>query len=285
MGDVVGILDKFGDVMVEYNYDAWGKPVRMRGILANAIGRRNPFMYRGYILDSETDMYYLTNRYYTPVRSDFISSDLMIDEKSSYAYCSNNPIMLGDWSGQAGEKSESSGSISDFMRDGFYAIVYQGNYHYNPKHYGCYEKIDRIVMYIPYQDIQYYVNAQYYNDYDPIEFVQESILDETVSAAVGKAADVIDELYAGYGKRLSFLLSLIDIGNKFSEKLENQKLKEKQEAAHQKAVNRKTGLIVDITQTTLDRYLIGAFGWEHFGKTRDIEIQYYEATDYFNLGR
>ena len=76
-------------------------------------------MYRGYIWDSETDLYYLTNRYYTPVHSVFACADLTIDEKSPYAYCSNNPTMLGDWSGHSGEKSEFSGTITDFMRDGF----------------------------------------------------------------------------------------------------------------------------------------------------------------------
>ena len=284
-GDIVGILDKSGNIVVEYNYNAWGELILVKGSLANTIGRRNPFMYRGYIWDSETDLYYLTNRYYTPVHSVFACADLTIDEKSPYAYCSNNPTMLGDWSGHSGEKSESSGTITDFMRDGFWAVVCHGNYHYNPKYYGGREKIDTIVMYIPYQDIQYYINAQYYHDFDPIEIFQESLLDETVSVVVEKATDVIDELYAGYGKRLSRLFSLIDVGKKFFEKLEEEETKNKQGAAHQKALNRKTGLIVVVTQTTVDRRLIGAFGWEPFGKTKDTDIEYYEATDYFNSRR
>ena len=45
-GDVVGILDTNGTRVVEYEYDAWGKPVSIEGSLKTTLGRFNPFRYR-----------------------------------------------------------------------------------------------------------------------------------------------------------------------------------------------------------------------------------------------
>ena len=57
-GDIVGILDSSGNLVVEYKYDAWGKPIATTGSLAATLGTRNPFRYRGYIYDEETELYY-----------------------------------------------------------------------------------------------------------------------------------------------------------------------------------------------------------------------------------
>ena len=50
-GDIVGILDSTGALVVEYKYDAWGKPLSVTGSLADTLGVRNPFRYRGYFFD------------------------------------------------------------------------------------------------------------------------------------------------------------------------------------------------------------------------------------------
>ena len=65
-GDVVGILDSGGALVVEYKYDAWGKLLTTAGTLADTLGKRNPFRYRGYVFDEETGLYYLRSRYYNP---------------------------------------------------------------------------------------------------------------------------------------------------------------------------------------------------------------------------
>ena len=69
----------------------------------------NPFRYRGYYLDTETNLYYLQSRYYDAYTGRFINTDdasnLGIgDELLSYnlfGYCANNPVMgydpTGEW--------------------------------------------------------------------------------------------------------------------------------------------------------------------------------------------
>ncbi len=63
-GDIIGILDASGNLVVEYKYDAWGKPISTTGSLVTSLGQLNPFRYRSYVLDQETELYYLRSRYY-----------------------------------------------------------------------------------------------------------------------------------------------------------------------------------------------------------------------------
>ena len=60
-GDVVGILDSSGTLVVEYAYDPWGKPLETRCLKTGCevLAEMNPFRYRGYVLDDETGLYYL----------------------------------------------------------------------------------------------------------------------------------------------------------------------------------------------------------------------------------
>ena len=43
-----------GAKVVEYTYDAWGKPLTKTGTLASTLGTVQPFRYRGYVYDEET---------------------------------------------------------------------------------------------------------------------------------------------------------------------------------------------------------------------------------------
>ena len=107
-GDIVAILDANGNTVVEYTYDFWGKLENITGSLADTIGTINPLRYRGYYYDTETNLYYLQSRYYSPDLMRFISQD---DVKHSneqgqpigsnlYAYCLNNPTNKKDPSGE-----------------------------------------------------------------------------------------------------------------------------------------------------------------------------------------
>ena len=40
--DVIGLYDANGNVVVEYTYDAWGKPLTTTGSLACTVGAKNP---------------------------------------------------------------------------------------------------------------------------------------------------------------------------------------------------------------------------------------------------
>lgn len=63
-GDVIGLVDEDGALVVEYTYDAWGRPVSVTGSMADTLGQANPYRYRGYRWDSETGLYYLQSQYY-----------------------------------------------------------------------------------------------------------------------------------------------------------------------------------------------------------------------------
>ena len=65
-GDIEGILDLNGALVVSYTYDAWGRVLSVTGSLSNTVGAINPMRYRGYYFDSETGYYYLQSRYYNP---------------------------------------------------------------------------------------------------------------------------------------------------------------------------------------------------------------------------
>lgn len=96
-GDVIGIYNTNGELVVEYKYDAWGKLLSVTGTLASTIGQINPIRYRGYYYDSETGFYYLQSRYYDPETGRFINADSQLNAKdlngyNMFSYCSNNPV-------------------------------------------------------------------------------------------------------------------------------------------------------------------------------------------------
>ena len=104
-GDIVGILDSTGALVVEYKYDAWGKLLSTTGSLADTLGKRNPFRYRSYIYDEESELYWVKNRYYYPEQYKFINADTSmksirgVSSLNLYAYCRNVPIHTKDIGG------------------------------------------------------------------------------------------------------------------------------------------------------------------------------------------
>ena len=78
-GDIVAIVDTAGNLVVEYKYDAWGKPTSTTGSLKTSLRELNPFRYRGYVHDEEIGLYYLEKRYYYPERGRFINSDMVFN--------------------------------------------------------------------------------------------------------------------------------------------------------------------------------------------------------------
>ena len=73
---------------------------------AEHIAHINPFRYRSYYYDTETELYYLQSRYYDPQTGKFLNADdvgyLDPEDLSAinlFAYCGNNPVMYADPSG------------------------------------------------------------------------------------------------------------------------------------------------------------------------------------------
>ena len=106
-GNIMALLDNNGAVVVEYKYDAWGNhEAEVADEEYSVLAEKNPFRYRGYYYDTETDLYYLQTRYYDPEVGRFISQDDVsylapdsINGLNLYAYCSNNPVMATDPTG------------------------------------------------------------------------------------------------------------------------------------------------------------------------------------------
>ena len=105
------IVDSTGNTVVKYVYDAWGnfKILDASGVEITDdthIGVLNPFRYRSYYYDTETDLYFLKTRYYDPEIGRFITIDDIsyldpetINGLNLYAYCGNNPVNRVDYTG------------------------------------------------------------------------------------------------------------------------------------------------------------------------------------------
>lgn len=107
-GDITHIYEQCKDgslnLVTRYTYDAYGNTDI--SFDTDKIGLLNPFRYRGYYFDIETNLYYLISRYYDPETCRFISADSIeyLDPETLgglnlYAYCCNNPVMMVDEDG------------------------------------------------------------------------------------------------------------------------------------------------------------------------------------------
>ena len=105
-GDVIAITNFNGQVVVEYTYDAWGNPLAVSGSDATTLGIHNPLRYRGYVYDSETNLYYLQSRYYDAEIGRFVNGDDFTATgqgfigNNMFAYCNNNPVIRHDITGE-----------------------------------------------------------------------------------------------------------------------------------------------------------------------------------------
>ncbi len=104
-GDVTAILNRKGEAIVQYTYDAWGNTLSVTGSWANSLGKYNPLRYRGYVYDHETGLYYLQSRYYNPKVGRFLNGDAYMSTgqgilgNNMFAYCQNNPVLYADHAG------------------------------------------------------------------------------------------------------------------------------------------------------------------------------------------
>ena len=120
-GDVVAIANYSGEVVVEYTYDAWGNPLSCTGSLADTLGKKNPFRYRGYVYDEETGLYYLKSRYYDPRVGRFICADALVAAngsligKNMFTYCANSPVRKSDSSGKSWDDAMAAHKAGEYI--------------------------------------------------------------------------------------------------------------------------------------------------------------------------
>ena len=111
LSDIIGILDSNYNIVAKYQYDSFGNIVSITDNNDNIItdiahiAHINPYRYRGYYYDKETNLYYLNSRYYNPVWGRFLNADGIICANGDifgynlYVYCNNNPIVNKDENG------------------------------------------------------------------------------------------------------------------------------------------------------------------------------------------
>ena len=108
-GDVIAVYNASGVKVLSYTYDAWGNHTTTwhNSAGTNLLATYNPFRYRGYYYDTETQLYYLQSRYYNPAWGRFLNADGLISTGTGllgynmYAYCNNNPVMYIDRQGKS----------------------------------------------------------------------------------------------------------------------------------------------------------------------------------------
>ena len=108
---IKALLDREGNVVVKYVYDAWGNHAVVDAdgndiTDEGHIGNKNPYRYRGYYYDADLKLYWLQTRYYDPETGRFVTIDDIsyldpetINGLNLYAYCGNNPVMRTDATG------------------------------------------------------------------------------------------------------------------------------------------------------------------------------------------
>ncbi len=98
--EIIGLTDGSGAFAVRYSYDSWGNPTEYdaNGNVVALGTFVNPYLYKTYYYDTETNLYYLNARYYNPEIGRFLSQDPdpgSDDDrlsKNNYVYGKNNPV-------------------------------------------------------------------------------------------------------------------------------------------------------------------------------------------------
>ena len=135
-GNINKIVDSNGLVMVKYIYTAYGQ-VTMDNMFdtnnplyqtAEELITHNIFLYKGYCYDVETQLYWVSSRYYSPELCRWISPDSIeyldpqsINGLNLYAYCGNDPINRFDPTGHSWESFWNG--VGDWFSDHWKEVV------------------------------------------------------------------------------------------------------------------------------------------------------------------
>jgi len=99
--NIIGLVYN-NEIIANYEYDSFGNIISITDNNNNQITDENhitninPFRYRSYYYDFETNLYYLNSRYYNPKWGRFISADSVLIQDNGilgnnlYTYVNNN---------------------------------------------------------------------------------------------------------------------------------------------------------------------------------------------------
>lgn len=96
--DITKIYNRNGVELVSYSYDAYGNITNITG--DQELAKVNPFRYRSYYYDNDSEFYYLCTRYYDPVTLRFLNADDTTYlgmtgtalSNNLFSYCENDPV-------------------------------------------------------------------------------------------------------------------------------------------------------------------------------------------------
>lgn len=137
-GDVLAIYDETG-VVANYVYDTFGNVIVINET-DDDLRYLNPFYYRSYIFDRESEMYYLLSRYYIPEWGRFLNADAYFTtnigmySNNMFIYCDNNPVNISDpygywgkndhrnWTKNLATQAGMMSTIATKIGDGSYSV-------------------------------------------------------------------------------------------------------------------------------------------------------------------
>ena len=99
MGNVVQYVDKYGTLVAQYAYDAFGNTIQKSGVKADELKMRFSTRY----FDDEAGLYYFGHRFYSPRIARWLTRDPIEEDGglNLYAYCGNNALFYYDKDGRA----------------------------------------------------------------------------------------------------------------------------------------------------------------------------------------
>jgi RHS repeat-associated protein len=103
------LLNKKVTQQPEYAYDVYGTVIirDTQDEIRNTSSAANPYFFTARRFDTETNLYYYRERYYSPKIGRFLQTDPISYEGgiNLYAYCGNNPIIYVDPYGLCGDST------------------------------------------------------------------------------------------------------------------------------------------------------------------------------------
>lgn len=93
--DIIGILDSNYNEIVKYSYDSFGTLINIIDNSSINLRKINPFRYRSYYYDIETQLYYLNSRYYNPRTGKFLNFDTGISDVGAGSGVVTNKVKKG----------------------------------------------------------------------------------------------------------------------------------------------------------------------------------------------
>lgn len=139
-GDIIGLVDDSGNVVLSYEYDVWGVPtIKHNDIIGpqKNIVEKLSLTYHGYLYDCDTNMYYIENQHYNPHIGRYINfartEEIELPEilkNNPFAFNKNNPMLDSNYYVKEAFIANSTANylynkdISDYLSDYLQDFIY-----------------------------------------------------------------------------------------------------------------------------------------------------------------